>query len=110
MPLWLLLLGGGAVVWWLASRQAVSVPVPSGASQYRVDSSGADYWTSDPSLGSGQTGVAPAKAGTLAAGTPVYATTPAGAAPTLSSDSAYELILAPGIGQVWVGIASIVAQ
>lgn len=110
MPLWLLLLGGGALVLWLASRQNLNISIPQAASAYRVASTGADYWQSDPSLGSGQTGVAPAKAGTLPAGTIVYATTPAGSAPVLSSDQSYELVLAPNVGQVWVGISSIVTQ
>ncbi len=108
MPLWLWLAGGAAALWWLNSRQKVQVAIAPGAAAYKVGSEGADWFSSDPSLGSGQSGVPLTKGGTLSAGTVVYSTT--SGSPKLSADSAYELVLAPGVGQVWVSIASILAQ
>ena len=122
MPLWLWLAGGAGLLWWLNSRHQVQVAIPPGAATYKIVAGGADYFTSDPSLlskplvssswASDGLNVSQAmpvtKAGSLAAGAVVYSTT--SGSPQLSADQSYELVLAPGVGQVWVSIASILAQ
>ena len=105
MPLWVILLGAGAIAWWWSSRQStVAIQIPAGAAAYKVVPAGAPYYTNDPSLGTGLTGVAATPAGTLPAGTTVYAT---GASPVLSSDQMYEQIIVTTIGNVWVAINTI---
>ena len=84
---------------------------PPGTAVYKISSEGADYFTSDPSLVTGQVDMSLGTSlhpGKLAAGTAVYSTAMSG--PQLSTDQSYELVLAPGVGQVWVSIASILAQ
>lgn len=98
MKPWLALGAGALLIWWLATRNA-SAPPPAGTPTYKVAAGGAPYWMTDPSAAG-----AAAQAGTLAAGTTVYATS---MTPLLSSDSSYELVNAPGIGNVWVGIGHI---
>ncbi len=111
MPLWaILLLGAGALYLVAKASSNVAVAIPAGAASYKIAAGGTAYYQSDPSLGTGALGGAVAQAGTLPAGTLVYSSTGAGANPILSSDQAYELIIAPGVGKVYVSIAGIVVQ
>lgn len=107
MPLWLLVLGGGALALWLASKVSVGVsPVP-GAPKYTI-SAPAAFYLLDPSTSQGAV-----PAGQLPQGATVYATA---VTPVLSSDQSYELVNTsgltipglPGVGvnnAVWIATA-----
>jgi hypothetical protein len=103
MPIWGWLILAAAGIAWLSSKGAGAVQIPPGAATYKIAASGAAYYPSDPSAASGTV----AQSGMLAANTVVYATA---ATPVLSADQSYELILAPGTGQVWVQISNLVGS
>lgn len=96
MPLWLLLLGGGALAWWFASRSGAMIPPVPGAPKYSITAPAA-FYALDPSTSQGAT-----PKGQLLAGTTVYATA---VTPVLSSDQSYELVATPNSGTVWVASA-----
>jgi hypothetical protein len=97
MPLWLILLGGAALVWYWRSNMTPAI-IP-GALKYTVNAPSA-YYSTDPSVTSNAV-----SAGTLPAGTLVYSTVAADA--VFSNDGSYEYVTTPSNGNVWIQVSNL---